>query len=293
MNAEDFQTQESGTTPPELPHEPHLTILQAVGLVVLLFVLQFFITRLFLFAGDSMLSAKNWFGLSITHIVSGLIAAKAGAILAGLTLIAFFIRPRFQFLLLLPLTVACCGITILASELGNVLHWIKPIPKEYIDFMNELFAQDFWGVLFTIGIVAPVVEELIFRGVILDGLQIRYGAKTAVIVSSLLFGLTHLIPWAIVNAFLLGFFFAWLRLKTGSLRLCMIAHAMYNSVPLMLSKYVSVQIPGFKSTPGETAVFQPWWFDLMGAVLLLLGIGGMNALYERESESPLPTAPDS
>jgi membrane protease YdiL (CAAX protease family) len=286
MNSEDFQNEKTETTAE--PHrEPHLTILQAVGLVILLFVLQLIITRLFLFAGDSRLTDTSWFALSITHVVSGLIVAKAGAILAGFTLIALFLGPRFQLLLLLPLAVAACGITILASELGNVLHWIKPIPKEYIDFMNQLFAQNFWGVLFTIGIVAPVVEELLFRGVILDGIQLRYGTKTAVIVSSFLFGLTHLVPWAILNAFLLGFFFAWLKLKTGSLRLCIIAHSLYNSIPLILSKYVPMQIPGFNNTPGETAVFQPWWFDLMGAVLLILGIGGLNALHEPETKAEL------
>ena len=286
MNSDDFQSRE--TEKPAGPQrEPHLTILQAVGLVILLFVLQLLVTRLFLFIGDSRLSDTSWFALSLTHIVSGLITAKAGAILAGLTLIALFLGPRFQFLLLLPITVACCGITILASELGNVLHWIKPIPREYIDFMNQLFAQNFWGVLFTIGIVAPVIEELLFRGVILEGIHLRYGAKTAVIVSSFLFGLTHLIPWAIVNAFLLGFFFAWLKLKTGSLRLCIIAHSLYNSIPLILSNYVQMQIPGFNSTPGETAVFQPWWFDVMGAVLLILGIGGLNALYEPETTNEL------
>ncbi|MCI0411882.1 CPBP family intramembrane metalloprotease [bacterium] len=291
MNSEDFQTGQTGPTPE--PHrEPHLTVLQAVGVVILLFVLQLIIARFFQFSRDSMLSENHWLTLSLTHLVSGLIAAKAGAILAGFTLIALILRPRFQFLLLLPLAVACCGITILASELGNVLHSIKPIPSEYIDFMNQLFAQNFWGVLFTIGIVAPLVEELVFRGVILEGLQIRYGARTGVIISSVLFGLTHIIPWAIVNAFLLGFFFSWLKLKTGSLRLCIIAHAFYNSIPLILSRFAQMQIPGFNTTPGDIAVFQPWWFDLMGVVLLLLGIGGMNALYEPEPP-PLPVEPNS
>jgi membrane protease YdiL (CAAX protease family) len=286
MNSEDSQTQENQT--PARPHrEPHLTILQAVGLVILLFVIQLLIARVLLFSRDSLLAETHWFALSITHAFSGLAAAKAGAILAGFSLITLLLGPRFQFLLLLPLTVACCGITILASELGNVLHWIKPIPREYIDFINQLYEQNFWGVLFTIGVVAPVIEELLFRGVILEGLQIRYNLKIAVVVSSLLFGITHIIPWAVVNAFFLGFFFAWLKLKTGSLRLCIIAHALYNSIPLILSEYVQLQIPGFNSVPGETAVFQPWWFDVMGAVLLLLGIGGMNALYEPEPVEPL------
>jgi membrane protease YdiL (CAAX protease family) len=227
-----------------------------------------------------MLRESNWLGLSISHALSGLLTAKAGAILAGFSIITLLIGSRLQWILLLPLAVASFGVTILASELGNLLHFIYPIPREYIDFVNQLFEQNFWGVLFTIGVVAPVVEELLFRGVILDGLQIRYSLRTAVVVSSLLFGVTHILPHAAVNAFLLGFFFAWIKLKTGSLRLCILAHSLYNSIPLILSRYLPVQLPGFNTTPGDTVQFQPWWLDAIGAAVLVLGIAGFKALYE-------------
>ncbi len=265
---------------PESPRHPHLTILQGFGLLVLLLVLQLLMSRLFVLTNQTSLDDSHWPGIALTHAVSGLITAKAGAILAGFSLITLFMGPRFQFLLLLPLAVASCGVTILASELGNVLHWIKPIPQIYLDFINQLFGQNFWGVLFTIGVVAPVVEELIFRGVILEGLLIRYNAKTAVVISSIFFGIIHILPHAVVNATLLGFFFAWLKFQTGSLRLCIIAHALYNSIPLILSQYVNLHIPGFNTTPGVTVQFQPWWLDLIGVVFLLLGIGGMRALQE-------------
>ena len=286
MDSENFPAQQSQPES-ETEKQPHLTILQAFGLIILLLVTQLLLSRLFLISGETSLGESHWFGISISHALSGLITVKAGAILAGFSVITLFFGPRFQFLLLLPLAVASCGVTILASELGNILHWVQPIPQEYLDFINQLFNQNFWGVLFTIGVVAPVVEELLFRGVILDGLQIRYSVRTAVMVSSGLFGLTHILPHAIVNAFLLGFFFAWLKLKTGSLRLCIVAHALYNSVPLILSQFVNVQIPGFNTTPGETAQFQPLWLDAIGAVCLILGIAGIRALHEPEPFEPL------
>jgi membrane protease YdiL (CAAX protease family) len=286
MDSENFPAQQSQPES-ETERHPHLTILQAFGLIILLLVTQLLLSRLFLISGETSLGESHWFGISISHALSGLITVKAGAILAGFSVITLFFGPRFQFLLLLPLAVASCGVTILASELGNILHWVQPIPQEYLDFIDQLFNQNFWGVLFTIGVVAPVVEELLFRGVILDGLQIRYSVRTAVMVSSALFGLTHILPHAVVNAFLLGFFFAWLKLKTGSLRLCIIAHALYNSVPLILSEYVNVQIPGFNTTPGATAQFQPLWLDAIGAVCLILGIAGIRALHEPEPSEPL------
>ncbi len=278
MNAEETEEQgyESGE---EVAQEPHLTILQAFGLMILLLVLQLILAKCLEWFKLSYLTEMHWVGISLTHALSGLLTAQAGAILAGLSIFGLLSSGRFQFMLLLPLTIAGFGITILASELGNVLHAISPVPKEYVEFLNQLFNQNLWGVLFAVGVVAPVVEELIFRGVILDGLQIRYPARTALFVSSFLFGAIHIIPWAIINAFLLGLFFAWLRIKTRSLPLCIYIHSFYNSLPFLLSAYFPVNIPGFNNTPGEIVQFQPWWFDLLGVVLLALGIGGIRALY--------------
>ena len=56
-----------------------------------------------------------------------------------------------------------------------------------------------------------------FRGVILRGFLARYKPVTAILVSSLLFGLLHMNPYQFVAAMILGVIFAWLVLRTGSL----------------------------------------------------------------------------
>jgi len=266
------------------PVDPHLTILQATGVAILVIVLQFLIARIFLVIGVPFLSEYHWLPLTILQLVSGLIAAQAGAILAGLSIRQLFTHARLQFLLLLPLAVASCGILILASELGNILNAIKPIPSEYIDVINELFSQNFWGVLAAVAIVTPIIEELVFRGVILEGLRLRYSAKTAVISSAVLFGLMHGLPWAMINAFLLGLFLGWLMVKTGSLQLCIVAHALYNGMDFVMSRWIQLPIPGFNSMSPQVVEFQPWWFDALGVALLLLGIGGLRALYQPQPE---------
>lgn len=48
-------------------------------------------------------------------------------------------------------------------------------------------------------IAAPVLEELIFRGMMLEGLLKKYSPVTSIIISSILFGVAHLNPWAICN----------------------------------------------------------------------------------------------
>ncbi len=57
--------------------------------------------------------------------------------------------------------------------------------------------QNLFGLLFAVAVVAPVTEELIFRGVIQDGLTVSYRTQTAVLASSILFGLVHGLPWLI------------------------------------------------------------------------------------------------
>jgi membrane protease YdiL (CAAX protease family) len=266
--------------------EPQLTIVQAVGIAILVILLQFLLAQIFYLTGVPFLASNNWLLLAIFQLISGFIAAQAGCILSGIRIVDLFTRNRTQFLLLLPLTVASCGILILASELGNILNAIQAVPNDYVEGINDLFSQSFWGVLFTIAILAPIIEELVFRGVILEGLQIKYSRKTAVLISSLLFAAVHLYPWhAIVNAFFLALFLSWVMLKTRSLVLCIVAHALFNGLNLVLSKFIQLPIPGFNNMSTDLVQHQPLWFDALGVVLLLLGIGGLRALYE-------PSAPE-
>jgi membrane protease YdiL (CAAX protease family) len=289
MNSDHFENETPEVQPPAV--EPHLTIVQAAGVAILVIVLQFLIARIFLVIGVPFLSENHWFPLTILQLVSGLIAAQAGAILAGLSIRHLLTHARLQFLLLLPLAVASSGILILASELGNILNAIKPIPSEYIDVINELFSQNFWGVLVAVAVATPIIEELVFRGVILEGLRTKYSTRTAVLVSAALFGLMHGLPWAMINAFLLGVFLGWLMVKTESLQLCIVAHALYNGMDFVISRWIQLPIPGFNNMT-STVEFQPWWFDVLGFVLLLLGIGGLRALYEPPAESKEAEATD-
>lgn len=81
--------------------------------------------------------------------------------------------------------------------------------------------------------VGPLVEELLFRGVLLSALLQRMRAGWAVAISSLLFACVHLPDlgyfwYAIPNLALLAVVLAWLRLKSGSLWPAVIAHGTNN-----------------------------------------------------------------
>jgi membrane protease YdiL (CAAX protease family) len=79
-------------------------------------------------------------------------------------------------------------------------------------------------------LMAPVIEEIFFRGFIFGGVRARRGWVTGAIVSGLIFGAAHLSGYYMPPYTLIGVLFAWSYQHTGSLRPGMIAHAITNSV---------------------------------------------------------------
>jgi len=103
--------------------------------------------------------------------------------------------------------------------------------------MPEIFQKAFLGMakqngvlsLLLMVIAAPILEELLFRGVILDGLLKKYSPVKSILISSTIFGLAHLNPWQFVAAFVIGIFAGWIYYKSRSLSLTIIIHASVNS----------------------------------------------------------------
>lgn len=90
--------------------------------------------------------------------------------------------------------------------------------------------------LFLMVICAPIVEEYVFRKLIVDR-TIQYGEKTPIVLSGLMFALFHGNLNQFVYAFVLGMFFAFIYVKTGKLVYPITLHAAINfmgSIPEML-----------------------------------------------------------
>ena len=94
-------------------------------------------------------------------------------------------------------------------------------------FMNLAKGTGIFAFLMMV-VAAPVLEELIFRGIILDGLLEKYSPLKSILISSILFGIVHLNPWQFVAAVILGGFSGWIYYKTKSLTLSIIIHATAN-----------------------------------------------------------------
>lgn len=84
-------------------------------------------------------------------------------------------------------------------------------------------------------LLAPIGEELVFRGALLTGLKSKFGTYGAILLSSLAFSLMHMNPEQTVYQFLLGIAFAYVAIKSKSLILAIIMHSANNMIAMLLS----------------------------------------------------------
>lgn len=94
--------------------------------------------------------------------------------------------------------------------------------------------------LVAVALIAPAMEELVFRKLIVDR-TVKYGQATAVLTSALMFGLFHGNLNQFVYAFALGLFFAFIYVKTGRIRYTICIHMIINLMggvilPVLMTK---------------------------------------------------------
>jgi len=252
------------------------TILQAIGLVVLLLLLQ-----VVLALPIGLLAVV--FGTSL--VMHPVVLAVVNVVTFGAVLAWGYWKakvPRsdliplapIRWALLLPMGLTVLGASILLSEADNVLRVFLPIPGIVAEILQELLSTEssLWGSILLLVIVAPITEELLFRGLILRGLLGRYGATKSILVSAALFAVLHLNPWQLMPAMLLGVLLGWWYVRTRSLIPCLFGHALNNSMIFLIAAIPGLDIPGYTGSIQDPVEFQPVWFDLIGIVLAGLGL---------------------
>jgi membrane protease YdiL (CAAX protease family) len=86
-------------------------------------------------------------------------------------------------------------------------------------------------------ICAPIIEELIFRKLLVDR-TLKYGDATAIFLSGLMFGLFHGNLSQFVYAFALGMFLAFMYIRTGKIKITIGMHMIINFIGGIVSVYV-------------------------------------------------------
>jgi len=126
---------------------------------------------------------------------------------------------------------AIAGVYVVSAALSPFLNAGKEqglTPSHWEPSHAGAYAANF----VVVALVAPVVEELTFRGVGY-GLLEQYGRPLAIVVVGIAFGLAHGLVEALPVLAAFGMLLTWLRAKTDSVIPGMIVHALFNSIALV------------------------------------------------------------
>ena len=138
---------------------------------------------------------------------------------------------------LLLLAVVTVGMSTLIHVIGFT------VDKDDIKIFESMFKSNWWWLaIVLVGVGAPLSEEFHCRGFLFSALaKSRVGNWGAAVVTSLGFALAH--PYsvlAVTQVFVIGMLFSWMLVRTGSLRVTMVCHAIFNTLQaLMLMHGVS------------------------------------------------------
>jgi membrane protease YdiL (CAAX protease family) len=129
------------------------------------------------------------------------------------------------------------AVNLLIAGLLEVFGPVDPPEQQLLSDVTEGGVTTALAVIAAV-LMAPLVEEVVFRGVLYQGLKRRMGLWPAAVVSALLFAVVHVEvqqPVYSSGFVLLGLLFAWTMHRFGSLVVPIVAHASFNAVSVGLT----------------------------------------------------------
>jgi membrane protease YdiL (CAAX protease family) len=138
--------------------------------------------------------------------------------------------PRATGLVLGVLAATYVASGLVAAAIGSGGQPDQALP----DFWDGSRAGQFALMFIVIAVVAPIVEELTFRGLGF-GLLSGFGSRNALLATAVLFGLYHGFVIALPLFVIAGLALGWLRMRTGSVYPCMVMHGLFNASALILA----------------------------------------------------------
>lgn len=160
----------------------------------------------------------------------------------------------------------------LVSEFGDIFNSYNVVQQAIIQSYNSIIS------MFSIIVVLPIFEEILFRGLVFYELRERFSVIATVIIQALIFGIWHLNPLQAVYTFFAGIIFGAILVFTNSIWGSIIAHIIYNLLG-------SLCIPALIYFLGDFV--EIYMYIIVGIILFILGIILMYKQYKRSKRKYL------
>ena len=228
--------------------------------------------------------------LSWTSVVQSTIVIQIGMILAPALIMATMLTRSVRKSLRLNRTGSME--MILAALLAVSLHptyaaFASLVGAEYklgeqtiemlMQFDSIIANAPIWGVLLVLALIPAVCEELVFRGFLFAGLQRDSGHMRAILLTSILFGLSHGVLQQTITASVIGMLLGWLAFRTGGVACTIVFHCVHNSISMLLAAHSSrgSSVPSMlswalESNNGQIAYSSAWCTLSVGIAITLI-----------------------
>jgi membrane protease YdiL (CAAX protease family) len=153
------------------------------------------------------------------------VGLKGFRVFQGMRYIAGYYLALLGVLIALAIITTSLGVNV-ASPPGN-----KSGGTEMLNIIG-----DFWLTFAISVVIAPIIEEIVFRGALFPAIKRRYGLTAGIVLSSLVFTLVHMNPIQMISVLPLGIYLAIMYHRTGSIYPGMILHATWNLMVLLIAQ---------------------------------------------------------
>jgi uncharacterized protein len=183
------------------------------------------------------------------------------------------VSPQATLALIVPPTLLL--VPALMLTLSFALDWLVRIAplSAWEESMFQRMAEGGMATTMAACVLAPVLEEMLFRGIVLRGFLQRYARRQAILGSAVLFGAAHLNLYQFVVGLVMGVLLGWLYERTRSLIPCIALHGAYNSGLFAVGRLLRDD-PGDMSSERVLAV---WLVSLAAAACGALALRRMLA----------------
>ena len=178
---------------------------------------------------------------------------------------------------LLSSAVFSFGVIIIFDTFDRILHQLVPTPDYIIDLGNIMQPESTLGFIFlflAVVVMAPVGEEIVFRGFLQKFLEEYWKEITrAVLVTSLFFAMIHMNPYWFVQIYILGILLGFLAWKTKSVLPPLILHGINNAMAMFFS-FADIENNSIYIFNGHVAP----WFIFFATYAILRGFNSINQI---------------
>lgn len=129
-------------------------------------------------------------------------------------------------------------------ELLRQIDFMAPLFKNYSEVSGMIFGGGFAANLIAIGVVGPIFEEILFRGLIFGELRKITKVRLAIVIQALLFGVYHLNVIQGAYAFIIGLLLGFVYYRSNSIIAPILVHITINTSSVFLTELMKSDIPG-------------------------------------------------